>query len=142
MTNEPDDVFAKVRNKLAASMARIAADPGPPMASDKAQDEFLELVIYGNEVPAVADFLHKFYDSGTPVISCRFDVLVAGGAVGEVFRYDFAEPLKKALFACRAGYFVNRDGQWLNSHGESFEMANVEAKRRPACGSSALSDQL
>ena len=129
--SEADEIRTKVNTNLAASMLRIAAaDDGPPMASDAAQDEFLELVIYGNEVPAVADFLRQFYDSGKAVIHCRWDSLMTEGAVSKVLRYDFDERLKEALLACRAGYFVYRDGQWLNGHGESFEMFNVGDDRQ------------
>ena len=132
MTNEPSDICAEVNARLAECMTRILANGGDePMASDAAQDEFLELVICGNKLPAVANFLHEFYDSGAPVISCRIDSLVTEGAVSEVFCYDFAEPLKKALFACRAGYFVNRDGQWLNGHGESFESSKTNSVYLP-----------
>ena len=134
MTNEADAIRTKVNRKLTASMARIlAADDGPPRAGDKALDEFLELVIYGNEVPAVANFLHEFYNSGSGVIRLTPNVLVAEGTVGEVFRHDFDESLKKCLLACRAGYFVYRDGQWLNGHDESFEMFN-EYGYRKTCG--------
>jgi len=117
------NIVAAVNAELAKSMAKFVDES--PMDSDKAQDEFLELVIYGNKVAEVADFLHKFYDSKTPVISCCLDPVMAERTMRKVFRYDFNERLKEALLACRAGYFVYRDGQWLNGHGDSFLISNV-----------------
>ena len=143
MTNESDEIRTKVNTNLAASMTRIAAFSNrvkhlsaafgyDPILHRTAHEELRELVIYGDKFPDVANFLHPFADKITAIICCRSDSLVTGGAVGEVFRYDIPESLKKALLACRAGYFVYRDGQWLNGHGESFEMFNVGDEGRPA----------
>jgi hypothetical protein len=120
------DVIAEVNKELAESMSRISAAGEQPHQADQAHDEFLELVIYGNKVPAVANFLHEFYNSGSGVIKVCIDPLMTSGAVGKVFRYDLAESLKKALLTYRAGYFVNRNGEWLNGHGESFVMTHVK----------------
>jgi len=117
-------IVTEVNIELAESMARINAAGEPTRQGDSAHDSFLELVIYGNKVAAVADFLHKFYDSGSGVIRVSLDPLVTERAMREVFRYDLAESMKEALFACRAGYFVNRDGQWLNHRGDLFVMSN------------------
>lgn len=114
---EADAICAKVNKKTEASRARIlAADDGPPRPGDKVRDEFLELVIYRNEIPAVANFLHEFYNSGSGVIGLAPNVFVAEGTASEVFRHDSGERLKKCLLASRAVYFVYRDGQWLNGH--------------------------
>lgn len=98
----------------------------PQHQGDKAHDEFLELVIYGNKVPAVANFLHEFYNASSGVIKVCVDPLMTSRAMREVFRYNLRESLKKTLLACRADYWVCRDGEWLNGHGDAFVMANVE----------------
>jgi len=119
-------VSVEVSAELAECLARTNAAGKTPIARGSAQDEFLERVICGNKVPAVANFLHQFYDPGAAVIRCRIDVLVTNGAMSKVLRYDFTESLKKALLACRAGYFVNRDGKWLDGHGNTFVAANMK----------------
>ena len=102
-----DTVVSAVNDELAESMARIKAAGEPPRQGDQAHDDFLELIIYGNKVPAVADFLHQFFRSGAGVISVRIDPLVTDGAMSKVFRYDLEERLQKLLTAYRAGNFID-----------------------------------
>jgi hypothetical protein len=99
-------IAGRVNAELAESMVRIQAAGEPLRQGNQAHDKFLEFVIYGNKVPAVADLLHRFYDSGTGVINVRLDPLMTKRAMREVFRYDLNELLKKVLLACRAGDLV------------------------------------
>jgi len=56
LSSDELDIIAEVNAELEESMARIRAAGEPVRQGDKAHDDFLELVIYGNKVPAVANF--------------------------------------------------------------------------------------
>lgn len=96
-----------------------------PMASDQAQSELFEFVIYANELPAVADFLHEFLKLGAPVMICDIDRLMTDRAGKPVFTYHINDAVKSVLEACRTGNFVNAYLCKVNCHDDSLDMANV-----------------
>lgn len=120
-------IITEVSAELATSLAKLAGDK--PMASDKAQDEFLELVIYGNKVPAVAKFLHQFFNSGAAVIHCALDPLWTESAMKKVFCYHLDKRVERVLAACRTGDFVSWNGQGVECHKSSIEMANYPSAK-------------
>ena len=111
-------------------MVWIHAAGEPPRQGEKARDDFLELIIYGDKVPAVADFLHQFFRSGAGVIKIRLDPLMTSRTMREVFRYDLEESLQKPLAAYRAGNFVDWNVALVKSHEEAPVMSNDQGHRR------------
>jgi hypothetical protein len=113
------NIVAKVSSKLAESMVPTGDSREPPRQSDKARDDFLELIIYGNKAPAVADFFHQFFRAGAGVITFRIDPLMTNQAIREFFRYNLEESLQKLLAAFRARNWVNWNVALVKSHEEA-----------------------
>ena len=113
------DIVTEVNTELAESIAQMHAAGEPTRQGDTAHDEFLELVICGNKVPAVADFLHQVFRFGAGVIDVRVDPHMTSRAMREVFRYDLEGSLQKLLAACRAGNFVAWIMALVEIHGDT-----------------------
>ena len=94
------------------------------MAFDQAEAELFEFVIYSNELPAVADFLHKFLKLGAPVMICDIDRLMTDRTGKSIFTYHIYDAVKSVLEACRAGDFVNGYMCKVNCHNDSLIMTN------------------
>ena len=108
------DIAAKVNAEMAKRLINLS-----PMPSDQAQDEFLELLIYADMVPAVAKALQQFFNLGLPVIVSTVDTQATELAGQLIVRYDLHETVKGLLLAARASDFVHGDLQGINRHSVS-----------------------
>ena len=108
----PDVIIADVNSWL----AERARPWETPMASDKAHNKFLELVVYANKVPAVAERLQQIANLGAGIMLCDLDKAATAAAGKAVFHYHLHERADQLLLACRAGDFVNWSVDKVGSH--------------------------
>jgi hypothetical protein len=101
------------------------------MPSDIPQRELLELVIYAEEVPAVAERLKQFLNIGAAIMICDADEIATAAAGKTIFSYHIEDTMKRLLLACRAGNFIDGDLQNVDRHSDSLGMANAKVRGAP-----------
>lgn len=99
------DLASEINTELAKYTSQIYAKGGPELPVDDAQEKLMELVIYGNKVPAVAEFLQQLFQSGAPVICGSVDPDGPDLSRKRNFRFHLDERVERVLHACRTGDF-------------------------------------
>lgn len=101
-------MYEEIIERVNAKLANLPVYEDP-MPSDIPQRELLELVIYANELPSVAKSLNDFLKIGAPIMICDVDEVATAATGKTIFSYHIEDTMKRLLFACRAGNFINRD---------------------------------
>jgi hypothetical protein len=99
------DLVSEINTELARYTSQIYAKGGQVLPVDEAQEKLMELVIYGNKVPAVAQFLQQLFQSGATVICGTVDPDGHDPSRKRNFRFHLDERVERVLHACRAGDF-------------------------------------
>lgn len=101
------DLVSEISTELAKYTSQIYAKGGQVLPVDEAQEKLMELVIYGNKVPAVAEFLQQLFQNGAPVICGTVDPDGPDLSRKRNFRFHLDERVERVLHACRAGDFTS-----------------------------------
>lgn len=111
------NLVSEISKELAKFTAQIYARGGPVLPVDEAQEKLVELVLYGNKVPAVAEFLQQLYQSGATVLCGTVDSDGANLLTKRHIRVHLDAQVEQVLHACRSGDFCSWRRQPIGQHG-------------------------